>query len=344
MKRTAKQLALALLLVLISGVTSRTAVTVKVRDLVYIDGFRENQVLGFGIVVGLPGTGDTKSVLTDSSLKNVLKNLGLNSDDAMPSKNTAAVLLTAKLPPFARIGDRVEIMVSSVGNAKSLEGGILVQSPLRAADDKIYIVAQGPLTMSKAGKNSSGVKTVATVVNGGLVERNIEPDFITENTVNIVLREWDFSVANQIITAVKDLYPQSNPEIARGGKIKLAIPRDVLLTEFISKIEDIDVTPLYRSRVVINERDGTIVTGGDVKISEAMVSREGLVIQIKSKAGSETDSGESKKGSAVHMKDTATIKDLVDTLNFAGASTRDTISILRALKDSGALHAELVIK
>jgi len=328
---------------LLAYITAYPAITLKLRDLIFIDGFRDNQVLGYGLVVGLQGTGDTKSVITESSLKNLLKNLGLNSDETLASKNTAAVLLTAKLPPFARIGDRVDVTVSSIGNAKSLEGGILVQSPLKGADDNTYIVAQGQLSVPSSKENKKGVKTVACITNGGLVERNIEPDFIKKDTVNLVLKDWDFSAANQIIESVKKMYPASNPAIEKGGKIKVTIPDGVRITEFISKIEEIDINPVYRSKIVINERDGTIVMGGDVKISEVMISREGLTVKIEGSATSGIG-GEQKKGNALHMKETATIKDLVDTLNFAGASTKDTISILKALKDAGSIRSELIIK
>ncbi|HQO03104.1 MAG TPA: flagellar basal body P-ring protein FlgI [Spirochaetota bacterium] len=330
-------------ILLLAYITAYPAVTLKLRDLIFIDGFRDNQVLGYGLVVGLQGTGDTKSFITESSLKNLLKNLGLNSDETLASKNIAAVLLTAKLPPFARIGDRIEVTVSSIGNAKSLEGGILVQSPLKGADDNIYIVAQGQLSISSGKDNKKGVSTVARIINGGLVERNIEPDFIKKDTVNLVLKDWDFSAANQIIDSIKKMYPASNPEIEKGGKIKVTIPANIRITEFISKIEEIDINPVYRSKIVINERDGTIVMGGDVKISEVMVSREGLTVKIEG-SGTSGIGSEQKKGNALHMKETATIKDLVDTLNFAGASTKDTISILKALKDSGAIRSELIIK
>jgi len=344
MKRLSKHALISAFVVMLAAVSAYPEVTVKIRDLASIDGFRENQVLGYGLVVGLQGTGDTKSVLTDSSLRNMLKNLGLNSDDPFVSKNTAAVVVTAKLPPFARIGDRVDVMISSIGNAKSIDGGVLVQSPLKGADDKIYVVAQGPLSISKSSKGEKGVRTVARIVNGGIVERAVEPDFITDNKIALVLHEWDFNVAAQMIKSIGELYAASSPAMEKGGKIRLSIPKDVPVTEFISKIEELDVTPVRSARVVISERDGTIVTGGEVKISEVMVSREGLTVQISAAKGGQKDASSARKGSVMHMKDMGTVKDLVDALNFAGASTRDTIAIFKALKDSGALHAELIVK
>ncbi len=344
MIRLSKHALITVFVVMLAAVSAYPEVTVKIRDLAYIDGFRENQVLGYGLVVGLQGTGDTKSVLTDSSLRNMLKNLGLNSDDPFVSKNTAAVVVTAKLPPYARIGDRVDVMISSIGNAKSIDGGVLVQSPLKGADDKIYVVAQGPLSMSKSSKGEKGVRTVARIVNGGIVERAVEPDFITDNKIALVLNEWDFNVATQMIKSIGELYSASNPAMEKGGKIRLSIPKDAPVTEFISKIEELEITPIQNARIVISERDGTIVTGGEVKISEVMVSREGLTVQISAAKGGQKDASSARKGSVMHMKDMGTVKDLVDALNFAGASTRDTIAIFKALKDSGALHAELIVK
>ena len=248
-------------------------VTVKLRDMVFIDGFKENQVLGFGLVVGLQGSGDSKSLLTQSSLKNLLKNLGLESSEEIKTKNIAAVLLTAKLPPFARVGDRVDVSVSSIGDAKSLEGGVLVQSPLKGADSRIYVVAQGPLslnlsTVKGAGK---GIKTVAQIAGGGIVERGVEPEFISKNTLSLVLKHWDFSVASQIMKAVAEKYPEAKPAVQMSGKILVNLPKDVPLADFIAGIEALEITPVYEARVVVNEKDGTIVMGGEVKDRKSVV-------------------------------------------------------------------------
>ncbi|OHD66121.1 MAG: hypothetical protein A2176_04095 [Spirochaetes bacterium RBG_13_51_14] len=323
----------ALFLILAS--TGRAEVSVKVKDLSFIDGLKENQIYGYGLVVGLQGTGDTrKSPLTKSSLKNVLKNLGMEGDD-VASVNTAAVLVTAKLPPFVRIGDRIDVTVSSIGDAKSIDGGILIQSPLRGADDAIYAVAQGPLSLPKMTGSRRTVRTVAQIAGGAVIEREINPEIVFDDTIFIVLREWDYTVANSIIKAVAGKYQDAKPEMAKGGKILIHLVKDVSLPEFISTIENIEITPAYRAKVVVNERDGTIVTGGGVKISAAMVSREGLTVEVK-------ETG--KKVSASEVNDSATVKELVDSLNAIGATTADIISILKALEVSGALHAELIVR
>lgn len=310
-------------------------IKVKIKDLAYIDGLKENQIFGFGLVVGLQGTGDSKSLLTQSSLKNLLKNMGLQEDENLSSKNTAAVLLTAKLQPFVRVGDKISISVSSLGDSKSLEGGILIQSPLRGADDRIYAVAQGPLSFDESGKGKKSVRTVARIINGGLIEREIAPDIVVDSGISLVMRNMDFSEVDQILKTVAAKYPLSNPILQKDGKIKLSIPKDVNLAEFVSTVENMEITPADTGRVVVNERDGTIVMGGDVKISQAVVSKEGISIRIE---------GSKEKGNVAMIKDSSTVKDLVDSLNYIGAPTRDIISILKALKDAGALHAELIIR
>jgi flagellar P-ring protein FlgI len=333
------------------------SVSVKVKDLSFIDGLKENQVYGYGLVVGLQGSGDTKkSPLTKSSLKNLLKNLGMEGDD-VTSANTAAVLVTGKLPAFVRVGDRIDVTVSSIGDAKSLEGGILVQTPLRGADNAIYAVAQGTLSVPKTagaggyGGNRRTVRTVAQMPGGAVVEKELDPDIIFEmkrgdrpagdaaaetiKMIFIVLKDWDYSVADAIIKAVAAKYPDSKPWMTTSGKIGINLVESVSLPEFISSIENIEVTPVYRARVVVNERDGTIVTGGEVKISSSMVSREGLTVEIK-------ETG--KKSSAAELKDAASVKDLVDSMNAIGATTADIIAILKALEASGALHAELIVR
>ncbi len=321
-----------------------SAVTVKIREISYIDGLKENQVFGFGVVVGLQGTGDSKITLAESSLKSVLKNIGINEDENYKSKNIAAVFLTAKLPSFVRIGDRIDISVSSIGDAKSLEGGVLVQSPLMGADGKIYVVSQGSLSFATP-KSGRKIRTAGVVVNGGIVERALEPDFVDKNTIMLVLREWDFTVANNIMKAISGQFKDSLPEIINNGKIKLTIPKDTNITEFISVIENIEVNPSAEARVVINEKDGTIVMGGDVKISDVVVSKDGMTIKVTAKTEkNEKSSAEGEKGNAAVLRGSSTVKDIVDSLNYIGASTQDIIAILKAIKEAGALHANLIIK
>ncbi|MBN2040669.1 MAG: flagellar basal body P-ring protein FlgI [Spirochaetes bacterium] len=314
---------------------SHAEVTVKIRDIAYIDGLKENQVFGFGLVIGLQGTGDSKSSLVESSLKSLLKNIGIVEEGDHKSNNIAAVLLTAKLAAFSRIGDRIDVIVSSIGNAKSLEGGILIQSPLRGADGRTYVVAQGALTFPTSKQSAKKIKTVATMINGGIIEQALEPDFVRNNSIALVLNSWDFTTANNIIKAVSVKYPDSKPEIVPNGKVGIRIPDNTNLAEYISSIENIEIIPSYEARVVINEKDGTIVMGGDVKISEVVVSKEGMTIRVE-KTG--------ENASAAEFRESSSVKDIVDSLNYIGASTTDIISILKAINDAGALHANLIVK
>lgn len=312
-----------------------SALSVKIRDIAYIDGVKENQVFGFGLVVGLQGTGDSRSTLVESSLKSLLKNIGIVEEGAYKSKNIAAVLLTAKLPAFAVVGDRLDVSVSSIGDAKSLEGGILIQSPLMGGDGQTYVVCQGSLSFPSVKQGARQIKTTAVVVNGGIVEREVVPEIIADNSISLVLKTWDFTVADNIIKAVSARYPGSRPRIEDNSRIRIGIPENTNPAEFISGIEGIEVTPSFEARVVINEKDGTIVMGGDVKISEVLVSKDGMTIRVEK-------TGES--ASAAAFKESATVKDIVESLNYLGASTRDIISILKAVKEAGALHANLIIK
>ena len=326
-----------LFLVVISIITSSSIMTygevnVKIKDLCYFDGMKENQLFGYGIVVGLQGTGDKNSPLLNSSLKNVLKTLGLDANK-LKTKNSAAVIITVKLPSVVRVGDKLDVRVSSIGDAKSLVGGVLIQSPLRGADGKTYLVAQGPLSVSKgSGKQ---IKTVAVVSNGGIIERGISQQIIKNNIMSMVLRNWDFTTAYAIQKAVNEKYPNIEIKIQENGKIELNLKNNKNVSQIISDIENIEVEASTKAVIIINEADGTVVSGGNVKLSKAMVSRGSLKIEIE-------DSDKIHYSSAI--KDGATISDFVETMNAIGAKTEDIIAILKALKSSGALHAELVVR
>lgn len=314
-------------------------IPVKVKNICFIDGYKTNQAYGYGLVVGLQGSGDSKSSLTRNSLKNLLSSMGLQESNPV-TKNTAAVIVSATLPPNLRVGEKIDINVSSIGDAKSLAGGILVQSPLKGGDGLIYVVAQGKISFPSGENMRSSVKTAGIVVGGGVVEKEIKPDFIFKTAdnkeyLNLVLNKWDYSTADKLIKELKKKLKNSEVNLADNGRIGITIDSAIPLSEFISNIENIEVVPETRATVVINEKDGTIVTGGNVTISEAMVSRRGMMVQIENS---------DKKLSASILKDSSTVKDLVDSLNAVGANTEDIISILKALKDSGALHADLVIK
>jgi len=313
--------------------------SVRIKNLTYIYGYKKNQVYGFGLVTGLPNTGDSRSNLTRSSVKNLLSSLGIQDQNPV-TRNIAAVLITADLPPHVRLGDRIDISISSIGDAKSIEGGILIQSPLRGADNNVYVVAQGKLPEAQGGNNRNRVRTVSSVSGGGIVEREIKPEYIftdesNNEYISLVLRNWDYSTADKIVKGIKNLYDDVDAVITRGGTIQIPLKKDVPLSEYISKIENIEIVPEYKAVVIVNERDGTVVAGGNVVISEAMVSRRGMTVQI--------ENSDIRRNVSM-IAESSTIKDLVDTLNAIGASTDDIISILQGLKETGALHAELIIR
>lgn len=327
-----------ILLVLIS-VNLNAEVPVKVKNISFIDGYKINQVYGYGLVVGLQGTGDSKSSLTKSSLKNMLSSMGLHEINPV-TKNTAAVIISAVIPPNLRVGEKVDVNVSSVGDAKSIAGGVLVQSSLKGADGQVYVVAQGKVSFQHSENIRNAVKTAGVIIGGGVAEKEIKPEFIFKRTdgkefLYLVLNQWDYSTADKLIKELRKKLKNSEITNAENGRIRITINTEMPIVEFISQIENIEIIPETRAVIVINEKDGTLVTGGNVTISEAMVSRRGMIVQIEKS---------DKKLSASVIKEASTVKDLVDSLNTVGANTEDIISILKALKDSGALHADLIIK
>ncbi len=329
--------AFLLVIVCFTGVSAE--ISVKIKNLCIIDGYKVNQVYGYGLVAGLSGTGDSRSTLTKESMKNLLNSMGIQSADPV-IKNIAAVMITADLPPHVRVGDKCDVTVSSVGDAKSLEGGILIQSPLKGADGVVYVVSQGRVSIGTSSGRGKTVKTSAVVTGGGVVEREIKPSFLKEDKdkneyISLILKKWDYSTADRIIKAVKKTNPDLYVRLSENGKISVQVKKDLPLSEFISKIESISVIPDYRATVIVNQRDGIVVTGGEVSIGEAMISRKGMTVEIE---------GSDMKRNVSLIKESATVKELVETLNTIGASTDDIISILKALRDSGALHADLIIK
>ncbi len=327
-------IALPLLVLFLLTTASNSQVPVKIKDLAVFDGIRSNHIFGYGLVVGLQGTGDSKSHLAGTTLSNFLKNAGIDAEMTV-TKNSAAVLLTAELPPFAVTGEKINVTVSSIGDAKSLEGGTLIQSQLGASDGNIYAVAQGKLSIQGAANNRRGVKTTAVVMQGGVIERNVAARIINENSVSLVLNDWDYTLAERIIKGIEKKYPDSKPQITADGKIQLSLSANIPPQEFLGTLENIEVVPSYKARVVINEKDGTIAAGGSVRLSEAMVSVNGLVVDIE---------GSSRKGSTAYFGNTTSVRDLVEALNSVGAETSDIISIMKSLKAAGALHAELIIR
>lgn len=325
---------------------------VRLKDLARISGIRSNQLLGYGIVVGLPGSGDSRTKFASESVQNLLGNLGQKMEGlGLNSRNVAAVLVTAELPPFTRKGDRTNVTVSSIGDAKSLEGGVLIQTPLLAGNGKIYAVAQGIVTTGggRSDDRKDQGRTVGLVMQGGLLEENIGSDFLEERKVRVQLKSFDFATLNELRLRIKDKISGADPVI-EGGSVLVSIPKDREPVEFIAAIEEIRIIPKYRSRVVINERTGTIVMGGDIRIDPVAVSRGGMQIIVAGKPGDgksteKKPTGVGKKTDAPVTQELsgANVSDIIEALNALGATVKDIIAILEGLKDAGALHADLIV-
>lgn len=309
---------------------------VLVKDLCQVRGIRENQLIGYGLVVGLKATGDSKIDVTLKALGRMYERLGLKlgPQDNIASRNVAAVIVTANLPPFAKAGHRLDVTVSAVGDATSLEGGILIQTPLKAANDMVYAVAQGPVSVSQYGKDQ--IPTVGRVVQGALIEKDVEADFSTRRLFRLTLKQADVFVATKMARKINETF---------GGYYAMAVdPATVDLTvpvayesqpmEFLSMVEQVDVPTLPKAKVVINERSQTILITEGVKVSPFAVSHGSLFVKMGNQ-------DQTKDKNQVVLFEGRTLKELVETLSRLGTSVKDLSAILQAIHRSGALHAEL---
>lgn len=328
---------------------------IRIKDLARIDGVRSNQLLGYGIVIGLQGTGDQRSKLALRSMQNLLANLGQDASSNLELKNVAAVLVTAEIPPFAKKGDRITVVVSSIGDAKSLDGGVLVQTPLQAGNGELYAVAQGPLlSAAREGRSNDSPKNVAVVPGGALIEKDLRETTLADRRLRVQLRDFDFTTLSRVHQAILPLTQEETLKgmeaKIEGGSVLVTLPENVEPIGLLSRIENLRVQPSYKARVVINQRTGTIVFGGDVRIDPVAVSRppsgngrfrlqrqeayQGIYVRSP---------GGQQKDETVQQIEASSVAELVGALNKLGAGVRDIISILEALRDSGALHAEVVI-
>ncbi|MCX8022905.1 MAG: flagellar basal body P-ring protein FlgI [Syntrophorhabdaceae bacterium] len=341
----------------------------RIKDIAYISGVRTNQLIGYGLVVGLNRTGDkAATVFTTQSLANMLEKMGIRIDPtATKVNNVAAVMVIADLPPFARIGSKIDATVSSIGDAKSLEGGVLLATPLKGADGEVYAIAQGPLVVGgfSAGGQAASVQknhpTVGRVPNGVTIEREIGYEFVKTESVMIALKTPDFTNARKIEEGINNVF--KNASYAKdGGTILVNVPDNMKLNpvKFLSIVENIEIQPDTQAKIVVDEKTGTVVIGENVRISTVAISHGNISIQIKEEprvsqpmpfapGGQTMVTPETKmrveeeKGKFVVVDGGVTIKELVNALNAIGVSTRDMIVILQTIKAAGALHAELEI-
>jgi flagellar P-ring protein FlgI len=328
------------------------SVEVRLKDISRLDGMRVNQVSGYGIVTGLQNSGDTKSAMAQETMKNYLKNKGINAQEPNLTKNIASVMITANIPVYAKPGDRIDVTISSIGDAKSLEGGVLLQSPLKAANGQTIAVASG--VISFGGKddkvynlNRTRPKTVGFIQGGGIVEIEVQPAFFNqENRYKLILENQDFATLDQVNKAILETFKAEkvSTRVLSPLEIEINLPEKAEPLAILSRLENISVTPEYRARVVINERTGTIVMGANVTIDEVAISKQGISIVIQNPNKPYWSREPDQVESVLMVGESSKVSDLVKALNKVGASTKDVISILEGLKKAGALHAEVIVQ
>jgi flagellar P-ring protein precursor FlgI len=341
----------------------------RVKDLASIEGVRQNQLVGYGIVVGLNGTGDTLNNIpfTKQSLQAMLERLGVNTRGAtMRTQNLAAVMVTASLPPFAAQGTRIDVTVSSLGDAKSLQGGTLLVTPLLGADGEVYALAQGSVAIAgfaaegDAAKITRGVPTNGRISNGANIEREIAFKLNDARSLRLSLRNPDFTTSKRIAAAINDFMGSDTAEPADPATVTIQIPAryNGNMIRLITEVEQLKVEPDQTARVVVDERSGIIVMGRDVRVSTVAIAQGNLTVTITEqpqvsqpnplsngqtvvvpRTGVKVDTGDGNKLALV--KEGVTLRELVDGLNALGVGPRDLISILQAIKAAGALQADI---
>ena len=367
-----RRLALCLLtLAMAFGQTGPARALSRVKDLASVEGVRQNQLVGYGIVVGLNGTGDTLNNIpfTKQSLQAMLERLGVNTRGAtMRTQNLAAVMVTASLPPFATQGNRIDITVSSLGDAKSLQGGTLLVTPLLGADGEVYALAQGSVAIAgfsaegDAAKITRGVPTNGRVPNGAMIEREMAFKMNDMRSLRLSLRNPDFTTSKRIAAAINDFMGADTAEPTDPATVTLQIPARYSgnMIRLVTEVEQLKVEPDQTARVIVDERSGIIVMGRDVRVSTVAIAQGNLTVTITEqpqvsqpapfsngtttvvpRTGVKVDTGDGNKLALV--KEGVTLRELVDGLNALGIGPRDLISILQAIKAAGALQADIEV-
>ncbi len=369
----------AVLVALVVTLAARTAHAVRIKDIGSIEGVRENQLIGYGLVVGLDRTGDMVigGQFTIQAMMSMLNKMGINlviDPIQLLTRNIASVMVTAKLPPFSKPGMQIDALVSSMANAKSLQGGTLLLTPLKAPNQQVFAVAQGPVSIGGfvGGSGGPGGSTVVknhqaagTVPSGAIIEREVVVDLDSWESVTIMLRQVDFTTAIRAADAVNAVFGPGTAVPVNGGAVKVAVPAEFRgrVAPYIAAIEGLDVQVDLAAKVVVNERTGTIVLGESVRISTCAISHGNLTIAVKntlnvsqppapligSTGGQTTITPDvqteirEQEARLVVIDQTVTLGDVVQALNAVGVTPRDLVAILSALRSSGALQATLEI-
>lgn len=360
-------LILGLVLVLLLGALAE-AHAVRIKDIATFSGVRDNQLVGYGLVVGLGGTGDKRDApFTTRSMANMLERMGVAVDyNKLKPKNIAAVMVTARMPVSGKPGSTLNVTVSSVGDSTSLQGGVLLQTPLKGVDGKVYALAQGSLALGgysvdgAAGRAQKNITTVGTIPDGGIIERPVPFDFNQQSRLTLHMSSSDFSTTQQVVDRLNAVLGGNFARADNPATISIEVPREYQgnLVPLVASVENLEVTPESAARVVVDERTGTVVVGRDVRVSQVAVAHGNLQITVQEGA-QVSQPGPFSQGQTVvtpetaidvreetkrlHILEGATLQELVDGLNAVGATPRDLISILKSLKSSGALHADLEV-
>jgi len=348
----------------------------RLKDLTHVFGVRDNQLIGYGVVVGLAGTGDlsTNIFFNVQSVIAMLQKMGVKLPatevDSLKTKNTASVIVTATLPPFAKTGSRIDILVSSMGDCKSLQGGTLLMTPLRAANGEVYAVGQGPVSIGgfAAGRAAAGVQknhlNAGNIAGGALIEKTVDFNFQGRKFVKLILKSEDFTTAMRIVRKINMNFGEPVAKAQDAGTVMVKIPENFKenSVQFVAMMENIDVTPDVRARVVMAEKTGTIVMGANVRISTVAISHGNLAIQIKEPkippapvpgaapglsataiVPRNRVTGQKGEDRILMLPQGNNIGAVVTALNAIGVKPKDLIAILQAIKAAGALQAELVV-
>ena len=344
---------------------SRVNPNVRIKDITEVEGARGNQLTGIGLVTGLNGTGDN-SQMAVQMMRNLMRNFGVTLDArSVRTRNIAVVALTATLPPYVRPGQNIDVNVNTMGNASSLSGGMLIQAPLRAADGKVYAVAQGPVIVGgstaqgAAASRTQNIPTAGRVPGGAIVERDVPSDYTMGGQVALLLRDPDFTTAQRIADAINRTYGVVAYAVD-AGRVEVNLPGQYVQAPaaFLANMGGLEIEPDTSAKVAVNERTGTVVMGGNVKISSVGVAHGNLTVTVGESpvivqpesfsngvtgVENRTDiTAEEDGGSMIAMPATTTVREMVRVLNSLGARPRDIIEILQAIDKAGALHGELV--
>jgi flagellar P-ring protein precursor FlgI len=341
----------------------------RIKDVASFEGVRDNQLVGYGLVVGLDGTGDrSQTFFSTQTLANILERSGITIlPQVVRVKNIAAAMVTAALPPFVRQGSHIDVTVSSIGDAESIQGGVLIMTSLKAANDLVYVTAQGQVVLGGFSSGGTGNRvqlnhpTVGRIPNGGLVEREVAVDLLGKHSLNLVLHQNDFTTASRAARAVNELVGTVVASAVDGRTIAVTVPENYRnrVVEFMATIENARADVDTQAKVVLNEKTGTIVMGKDVKVGEVSIIHGSLSLQVgtifhvsqpeplsqgqTAVLPDSTVTVQEDKGRTVTLREGATVEEVVRALNEIGAGPRDVIAILQVIKAQGALHADLEI-